>query len=45
VTDTWSGEVVRHDNLQGQPFPTLLETGRLRVCAAPNPEPAATGQR
>ena len=32
VTDTWSGEVVRHDNLQGQPFPTLLETGRLRVC-------------
>ena len=34
VTDTWSGEVVRHDNLQGQPFSTLLETGKLRVCAA-----------
>ena len=32
VTDTWSGEVVRHDNFQGQPFPTLLETGKLRVC-------------
>ena len=34
VTDTWSGEVVRHDNAQGQPFPTLLQTGRLRVCSA-----------
>ncbi len=34
VTDTWSGEVVRHDNLQGQPFSTLLETGKLRVCEA-----------
>ena len=34
VTDTWTGEVVRHDNSQGQPFPTLLETGKLRVCAA-----------
>ena len=34
LTDTWSGEVVRHDNLQGHPFPTLLETGKLRVCAA-----------
>ncbi len=45
VTDTWSGEVVRHDNLQGQPFPTLLEAGRLRVCAASNSVPAARGQR
>ncbi len=33
VTDTWTGEVVRHDTRQGQPFPTLLETGKLRVCA------------
>ncbi len=32
VTDTWSGEVVRHDNVQGNPFHPLLETGRLRVC-------------
>jgi ELWxxDGT repeat protein len=32
VTDTWSGEVVRHDNLQGEPFSPLLETGSLRVC-------------
>ena len=34
VTDTWTGEVIRHDSLQGTPFPTLLETGKLRVCTA-----------
>lgn len=37
VTDTWTGQVVHHDNLQGQPFPTLLETGALRVCRAQAP--------
>ncbi|MEO8195660.1 MAG: hypothetical protein ABI689_02945 [Thermoanaerobaculia bacterium] len=37
VTDNWTGAVVRQDSLQGQPFSTLLETGKLRVCAAPQP--------
>jgi ELWxxDGT repeat protein len=45
VTDTWSGEVVRHDNLQGQPFPTLLETRKLRVCAARTSKPAESAER
>jgi len=39
VTDTWSGEVVRHDNLQGRPFASLLETGKLRACEAAPPLP------
>ncbi len=37
VRDSWSGQVVLHDNPLGHPFTPLLETGRFRVCDVPQP--------
>ena len=39
VRDTWTGATVEQQTISGQPFPSLLETGKLRVCASSNPEP------